>query len=259
MITAPPPYRFLPRLFRRARTGAGTLLLLALSATCATAACSHHAASRPHRDELIEVFPGVRVDRPRQVVEVDGIVPIDAHDPRTPLVFLELVACSPDTREHESLVMVPARPSEVHAALLLAGFQPGTTGAWRWNGQSIERTAPTGDAIDVRIAYVDAAGRWIEADAADWVVGASTGRSLRELGGRWVFAGSRWVPIGEGEMYDADGTGTLIGLATFGSETIAFDQVISPEASLEEPEWIADARRVPPAGTRVILRLAPAR
>ena len=45
--------------------------------------------------------------------------------------WLEQVACMVGTREHESLVVVEAKPSEVHAALLLLGLEPGTPKAGR--------------------------------------------------------------------------------------------------------------------------------
>ena len=57
--------------------------------------------------------------------------PQSANDDDRPAIRLELgwleqVACAPATREHESLVVVNAKPSHIHAALLMAGFEPGT-------------------------------------------------------------------------------------------------------------------------------------
>ena len=59
------------------------------------------------------------------------------------------------------------------------------------------------------------------------------------------------------ERYEAQGAGTLIGLTTFGTETIAWREVISPEASIQEPEWIADKAVVPAMGTPVTVRIRP--
>jgi hypothetical protein len=57
------------------------------------------------------------------------------------------------------------------------------------------------------------------------------------------------------EAYDAEGMGTLIGLATFGSETIAPETVFSPDSAQSEPVWIADRRTLPKISTPVTIRL----
>ena len=74
--------------------------------------------------EPMEVFPGVRLDRDAGYVEFDGTVPIIADAGDGTVVFLELMVCIPDTKEHEALVMAPVKPSHVHAALLALGLEP---------------------------------------------------------------------------------------------------------------------------------------
>jgi hypothetical protein len=209
---------------------------------------------------LREVFPHIRVDQATRLVEIDGIVPIDAHNAETPNVYLEVTLCTRDSKEHESLVMTDARPSNVHAALLLLGLEPGKPGAIRFEGGAIKQVPPTGAGLRVSIAYKDRAGKEVEAPASDWVVNAETRARFSPpgQGPAWVFAGSRFVMRQGKEWYDADGAGTLIGLTTFGGETIAWARVHSPEAALEPPEWIADAAKVPAFETPVIVRIRPA-
>ncbi len=202
---------------------------------------------------LKELFPFVRADIAAKLIEIDGVVPIDCHDPKTPRVYLEVTVCSPDTKEHETLAMTKARPSHVHAALLAAGFMPGSPGTWKWDGKKLNAIAPTGDALEVSIAYKDAAGKEIEAAATSWIVNPENGARFSK--GRFIFAGSGMVKRQGREMYDADGSGLLIGLTTFGSETIAWSEVISPEAEVSEPEWIADPKVVPKFGTPVVIRI----
>lgn len=212
---------------------------------------------------LREVFEHVRVDAERRVVEFDGIVPIDAHHEETPDVYLEVVACTKGTREHEALVMTEARPSHLHAALLLIGLEPGAPGAPRGRGR--EAIAPTGDPVEVRIAYVNEAGEEVESDAAAWIRHAETGEAFETRG--WVFSGSRIVTHRGREVYDADGTGLVIGLAMFGNArvsapsmggaTLALSDGFNPEAGVDEPVWIANRDRVPKFGTRVVVRLSP--
>lgn len=221
------------------------------------------APSRQPDTGMREVFPGVRADIKARIVEFDAEVPIDCHDPKTPHVFLEVFVCTPDTKEHEALALTRVRPSHVHAALLACGYTPGRPGSWSWDpdAKRLNTHPPAGDALDVFIASRDAAGKEVETRISDWVV-STDGRPFRasdpDRAGWWVFAGSTTARRAGREVYDADGTGTLIGLTTFGMETIAWRDVLSHEAGVQEPEWIADARLVPKLGTRVVIRIRPA-
>lgn len=232
---------------------------------------------------LREVFPHVRADIANKLVEFDAVVsPLLVKDERAPLFYLEVVACTPDTREHETLVVSQARPSHVHAAMLLIGLKPGESGGWKFESGRLEPVDASGDRVEIRFALTDAAepGRTTEADPLDWIVSVRDGRSIRDAAaaadGRatsvaaagWVFAGSHIVsgqraatPIGDEprEVYEADQSGTLIGLATFGGETISWSRTFSPDASVDAPEWIAKLDATPPAGTPVLVRIRPAR
>lgn len=231
---------------------------LAFGAT-ALAGC----ASRPTEDsrrpgESVEVLPGVRLDASGGVVEFDASIAVDCHNPETPVVYLETIVCTPDTREHEALLVTRARPSDIHAALLLAGLEPGGPGAWRHeNGRAVADPAH-GDHVEVRLIMSDGTGAECDIDPRDWIVNVATGGSLARTGASWVFAGSRWVRRQEREVYEADLTGQAVGLHTFGSELVALDRPMHHDSAIESPEWIADATRVPPAGTRVRLRLRAA-
>ncbi|MFO0833456.1 MAG: YdjY domain-containing protein [Phycisphaerales bacterium] len=208
---------------------------------------------------LREVFPGVRVDLAGKLVEFDGMVPIDVHNPKSPRVYLEVIACTYDSKEHESLVVTSAKPSQVHAALLMIGLEPGAPGSWRVDEQSrVTSVPPRGSPVRVTLVFNPASPDAKEIDPAELVVNArSKSRASSLAGAGFVFGGSRIVEWQGRSFYDADGTGTLIGLATFGSETIAWREVFSPEAAIAEPVWIADNERVPAANTPVTVRLRP--
>jgi hypothetical protein len=211
---------------------------------------------------LRELFPSIRADVAGGLIEFDGIVPINCHDAATPDVYLELIACTPDTREHESLVVTRARPSHLHAALLAIGVKPGEPGSWKVENKKLIALPPRGDALDVRVAYQIADGSEIERPICEWVIAAGTHSAFQPRDAsapRWLFAGSLFVKRRGGEVYDADGSGTVIGLTTFGSEVVAWPDTISPEAEIDEPEWIADPKKVPAAGTAVIVRIRPAK
>lgn len=210
---------------------------------------------------LREVFPHVRVDIAAGKVEFDGVVPVDAHDPQAPHVYLELIACTPDTREHESLIMTRARAAHVHAALLMLGLEPGAPGDIRISDAGPVLTPPHGSPLQVTFRWTDAAGATRTASPADWIISARSRSKPEMAANSFVFAGSRMRGHGGGgtpPSYDADGSGTLIGLATFATETIALRHVFSHDSSITDPEWIADAAHVPPAGTAVTVILTSA-
>lgn len=227
---------------------------------------------------LREVFPHVRVDAQAKLIEIDAIVPIDAHDPQTPNVYLEVVLCTADSKEHESLVMTRARASHVHAALLLIGLQPGSPGRVEWTPATKDtpakatRIAPTGDDVDITFRWNKPSGDttptspttvtespwdWIETIDAKTSQRSSIPPSSRA---QWLFAGSSTrtnAIINErgdrGTLYAADTAGTLIGLTTFGTETLALSQVLSPESSIDEPLYLASTSRTPKVGTKVVV------
>jgi hypothetical protein len=227
---------------------------------------------------LREVFPHVRIDLSAKAVEFDATTsPLLVEDPRAPLMFLEAIACTPDTREHEALVVSKAKPSHIHAAMLLVGLVPGEPGGWRMEGEALEPVDPKGPRVKIELAWRDADGTARAVDPLAWVVSARGGvgidaatRAAARLDGRpgpwWVFAGSRMtrVPDADGrprEVYDADESGVVIGLATFGAELVAFARTFSPDASVAEPEWVVDfspgppIAPVPPPGTAVLVRI----
>lgn len=232
-----------------------------------------------------EVFPGVRVDLANRVVEFDGMVPVNAHTKADLKVFLETTVCGYDSKEHESLVVTKARPSQVHAAMLMLGLKPGKPGAWKLEEKKWVGIPPTGDEVEVRFVVIGADGAAREEDPADWIVNIKDGKPLKSIApdAKWVFAGSKLAERkpsprapGEGsvpsnpdanakpnpdakpgpEYYVADIEGTLIGLTSFGTETIGLTAMYNPDNDKEAPEWIASREKTPEIGTKVVVRVS---
>lgn len=211
------------------------------------------AASRPESPRVIHPFPDVAVilsEAAPARVEIAALT-------CTPEYPLEQIVCAPATREHESLLVVKAAPSQIHAALLMAGFNPGSPGRWTYENDTLGTIAPVGDKVDVRVRFPSPGKPPVEAPIRDWI---------RDINGRedfpnqpWVFGGSRIAKnpkfMGEGEHYVADMTGSIIGLVTFGDEVLGFAQVISDSADIQAPEWEARTDVMPPTGTPVTLVL----
>lgn len=189
-------------------------------------------------------------------MEFDGEIAIDAHHPQTPRVYLEVLVCTHDTREHESVVVTRAKPSLVHAAMLACGLTEGSPGSWDWDEttKTLRAIPPTGDPLRVDL-IVDGVARSL----ADYAVRADSGAPLSDSGpppASFLFSGSTLRLRGGADRYEADGAGTLVGLTTFGTETIAWSRMYSPDASLEDPVWIANSALLPPRGTKVQVRIS---
>lgn len=188
-----------------------------------------------------------RIEVPAHVAQNDG--------------FLEQVACALDSREHESLVVIDCKASDVHAALLLAGGVPGRPGRWNADGERVTVEPPTGSGLRVRVRALRGAGEQpagepVERDIAEWI----RGRNGAAFTGRWVFGGSRFAPNPvswkrSGEHYVADFSGSIVGLVTFGDETVGATTVIPDLVDFEAANWEAWTERMPPSGTPATLIL----
>lgn len=193
-----------------------------------------------------ELLPGILVDE--GVVFFDASIAMDCHHPETPDVYLEMLITGPDTREHESLLVTDVKPSNLHAALLAAGFEPGTP--MKYNGQH-DRVSATGDRLVVEV-QLENTQDWIT--LVDWVVHVDEILLLVDDPGwdGFVFAGSKVV---EGKGYIADREGSLISLTPWGHEVISPTWTLSPDASVDEPVWIANRDQVPRKGDLVRVRI----
>lgn len=192
----------------------------------------------------VKLEGGVGVQVGRGMVTIPSWVELDEG-------WLEVAACRQGTREHETVVATTCLPSVVHAAMLLAGFEPGSPAWYRSDGSS---GPATGDPVQVEILVEDASGVTRVLALADAVDDERGDPDLK-----WVFAGSSFRPnppaMGPGEYYTADYAGTIVGLTTFGDEVVAAVEIRSPEIGIDAPVWKIRPGVLPPPGTRVTLVL----
>ncbi|MHC4992672.1 MAG: YdjY domain-containing protein [Planctomycetota bacterium] len=208
----------------------------------------------PEADEplVLEPVEGITVRPDEHIVEIEAWSCLEAG-------WLEQIACAPRTREHEALVVIKARPSDVHAALLLAGFEHGTPGSWSFENEVLSFTPPTGDRLNLFVRY-ERDGEVVEEPIGTWIVDAEGHPAFPDTA--WVFAGSLFAEnpdwMGPGEHYVADQTGSIIGLVTFGDEVVGFEEVFSDQQAVQPLAWQVRIDHVPPIGTPVMLILRPA-
>lgn len=188
--------------------------------------------------KVLTVQPGVRIDWNRRVVEVDAVVILREG-------LLELLACSPRIREHESILRIEARPLHVFQALGLIGLSPGRPASY--DADTNESRPATGDRIEVLLRYQTADGEVTE-PAERWLKRVDSTQPLDAL--PWVFAGSQVLEDGS---FAADREGTVIAVVDFPSALIALAEVHSSsnDALWLEPRTVA----IPAAGQRCVLLL----
>jgi hypothetical protein len=198
--------------------------------------------------ELKELVPGIFVSA--GIVEFEGSIAIDCHHEGTPDVFLEMFITAPDSREHESLIVSKIRGSNLHAALLAAGFEPGQP--MSIDSEFQQRTPAQGDKLRIEVLIDDNPPIAIES----WVVSVDTQQPLPDSSSwtTFVFAGSKFLD----NAYAADTDGTLAALTSFTTEVIAPAWTLFHDAAADEPIWIANRDLVPQQGTKLRVRITAA-
>ena len=236
-------------------------------ATAAEAGSQAHPGVSPELEAALTrlKLPGVKIDPVEWCVDVEASVCLRKG-------LLELIACTKDTKEHESLVVVAAKPSHIHTALLLLRAVPGNPAMHKAidaEGTRFIPIPPRGGAVDVFLVCKDRDGKQTETPIRDFIARAD-GRGEAEDGDEsgeagesdkfpvsaFLFAGSILTSEGEGpRQYVCDHSGNLISIATFGDELLCLPDIHDNDnGSLV---WEARTDRLPELGTKVILRLRP--
>ena len=180
---------------------------------------------------------GIEILRPQSQVRVPAVVLLRSG-------WLEQAVCTPGTRTHESVFAILAAPSELHAALLVAGGLPGEPGAPAHLDSSPQ--PPTGSHLHIAMDHDGCQHR-----LQDLILDERTGGNLQ---GNFVFAGSKMVEW-EGEArYLADDEGSVVGLATFGDELAGYSEARSASIEHAPAVFRPNAKLLPPPGTEVVLR-----
>lgn len=216
-----------------------------------------------NREELI--MPGMKILVKKGYIDVDAKICLSEG-------LLELIACTKDSKEHESMIAIDAKAAHVHAALLLIGAVPGNP-AMRKEVQTEDGPRwvdipPRGQEIDVYLVFNNEEGNPEEHPIKDFLIkgldesydGVPIERDEKEDRAfpthTFLFVGSHVFKDGEKDpIYLADESGNVISLSTFGDELLALPGVHGH--ANEALAWAVNAKTVPPLNTKVILRLKP--
>ncbi len=221
---------------------AGVVLLSYLGAAqaggaVATATAPSAATSQPR---VVPYQRGIRIDWARRQVEVDATVILREG-------LIELFACSPNSREHESIVRIEAKPLHLFQALGLIGISPGHPVLY--DDETGRRAPATGDPVQIEVRYaID--GRPQTSPIEAWMRRSADGQPVGQL--QWVFAGS--VEL-EDDSIAADYEGTVVALVDFGSSLVALPALHSDRNTDLWLEPATDA--IPAVGTPCTLAFRP--
>ena len=133
--------------------------VIVLGASILPAAAEPPAAKEPFK------LPGLVINAEKRCVDVDATVCLEQG-------ALELIACTKDSKEHESVVVVEALPVHIHTALLLLGARNGNPAMRRPINKEQTLWAdvpPRGDPIDVFLEFKDAEGKAVERPIGDFI------------------------------------------------------------------------------------------
>jgi len=181
-----------------------------------------------------KALPHIAVDRKKGTVTVDGIVCLNEG-------VLELFACANETRMHEAIVHLSARPRDVNVALILLGRAPGHPAVWTKDGKFLP---PYGPVFRVFIDWT-AGGKPQRVEAHQWLTDTATEKQAKPL--KWVFCGG----VTRKGHFIPDYEGTVVCLSNF--EAPVLD--VPFESSDKNADLLYKARTeaVPEPGTPVKL------
>jgi hypothetical protein len=190
----------------------------------------------------VQFSPGILIDWGEKVVELEAAVVLRQG-------MLELFACTPHTREHESIVVVQGRPLHIFQAMGLIGLEPGAP--VRYDEEKQEWRPAHGERLKIDVRYV-VDGRTRTVPLRAWLHDVARDKPPSDL--TWVFAGSGFY--GADKRFMADIEGTIITVVNFGSALIALDALHS-DANAEL--WLgANTERIPARGTKCTLLIRSA-
>jgi len=200
------------------------------------------AATKPEKAQ--DQRPPITVDPEAGVIDLAATI-VDV-EPQ----WLELIATTPNGREHEAIVTVAVKPSRLHLALVTLGLQPGHPMINKQDNGQVSTEPPIGPAVQVLFVY-EMDGQIHETPAYDWVVDQQTGEPLPK--GRWLFTGSVFRQWKGREYYMADEAGSVVSLVNFGDDLIVYQTDKTQDTDFQQLQINPDMPL--PYGSELTLRI----
>ena len=217
--------------------------------------------AKPNKDALKNLkLPGIQLNLKENSVDVTSTVTLTEGS-------LEFIACTKDTKEHESIIRVEAKPSHIHAALLLLGAKAGNPAIRKLVGDPEDARwidlPPKGSPISVSLVITDSKNEtkelpiWEFISRYDEEKEVATKDEAKKRLKTFLFAGSHLTggQKGKEKRYLADQSGSVISLSTFGDELLCLPGVYGHEN--HALPWAVNPENLPKKDSKIILRLRP--
>ena len=214
------------------------LMLPACAGAQPTVAAEPTAAptTAPARGKL----PHIQVDVKKRQVRVDAeTLAVDAP--------LEFFCVTSGTNEHESVIRTPAKPANIHLALVMIGLEPGTP--VQFSEATKTWLPPHGPPLQITMEY-EQNGKPASVPAYRWMRDIRTKKEMPPT--HWIFAGSRVMEDGN---YAADVTGYVVSIVNFDLTMIDLPQVASN--ANETLAWERNPDVAAPMGAKVTMIIEP--
>ncbi|MFP4104881.1 MAG: YdjY domain-containing protein [Phycisphaerae bacterium] len=215
------------------------MVALILSATCLCLGQEDQAANKPGTRPArgpVNVFKHVMVDMAERNVLVDAEVVMQKG-------IVEYFL-SGKGKAHETVFLTDAKPSHLHASLLMLGLTPGIPAQWTGEGASGRFLPPRGPKVEIKVRWSDKKGKQHELPAGDFL--KLTGKKGSSPPDRYIFVGSELFPDG---TYLADEAGEHVSTANKGAAVM--DVPFESSESKGQELFEADPEVVPAKGTDV--------
>ena len=191
---------------------------------------------------------GITINAEKKYVDVTATVCLRRGD------FLEMFACTKDTREHESILVIDSAPSTMHLGLLLLGLEPGKPLSYDMKADPPKLVPAKGPEVAVFIVIkADDVER--EVPANRWVQDTKTKEMKKD--NIWLFAGSQFAEFQDEQVYLADVNGSAISLVNFGDDLLTLPNKMTDANNSHGKVWAPRTDAIPKVGTKVIIRLKP--
>lgn len=203
------------------------------------------------RQEPTEVktgeLPHIKIDLVKKTIDIDAKVVLREGE------WLELLACTVNSKEHESVLAIEALPSHVHFALLMLGLEPGAPMRWvKKDKDKYEIRQGYGPKVAVTLRY-EKDGKPVEVPANEWIIDQKKKEKLAS--NIWLFTGAEFQKFDDKEVYAADVNGTAITIVSFGDDLLA--RATDMTDRTDDATWAANTEAIPELGTKVTIRLTP--
>ena len=225
----------------------------------ATSASSSQASRTENEEKEEDAFDYATLfDEPETLKKLDKKAPIWITKDRKFIALggvlclrdgpLEFFACRRNSKEHESIFSLDIPPHLIHASLLAIGARQGAPAKY-----DPEFVPPSGETIEIEARWRDEKTRELRKVRAQELV--LENESNKTMSSHWVFTGGLFSVDPDGKKYYlANVTGEVFGVSNFPGSVL--DVPFESSSDNNSLCYSANARALPPVGTKVLLVLS---